>query len=143
MKKFVKRGMLAAVVVTAGLAAYQSYGSYGAKDNSLLMQNVEALARGPEPGGGGEGPTYSNAGSESECRSESGLWDLRLAPTAQSGLITVPKDKTITIPGIGEIKWAGKSGEVVPWCTYACTPYHNGCCIQNQQGIWVNGVKKS
>lgn len=49
MKKFVKRGMLAAVVVAAGLAAYQSYGSYGLQDSCLLMQNVEALAQSPEP----------------------------------------------------------------------------------------------
>lgn len=53
MKKSIKSGMVAAVVVAAGFAAYQSYGSYGAQDNSLLMQNVEALAddKNGEPGG--------------------------------------------------------------------------------------------
>ena len=44
MKKTIKCGIVAAVAVAAGFAAYQSYGSYGAQDNSLLMQNVEALA---------------------------------------------------------------------------------------------------
>ena len=142
MKNFVKCGIAAAAVVTAGFAAYQSYGVYDTQDNSLLMQNVEALAQGPEPGGNGEGPTYSNASSESECRSEGGLWNLRLAPI-QSGIAIVSKNKKITIPFLGEIEWPGKAGETVAWCTYACTSHHNGCCIQNQQGIWVNGVKKS
>lgn len=44
MKKSIKSGIVAAVAVAAGFAAYQSYGSYGLQDNSLLMQNVEALA---------------------------------------------------------------------------------------------------
>jgi hypothetical protein len=42
MIKTVKCGIAAAVVVAAGIAAFQSYGSYGTQDNSLLMQNVEA-----------------------------------------------------------------------------------------------------
>ena len=54
MKKSIKSGIVAAVVVTAGLAAYQSYGSYGLQDNSLLMQNVEALAEVPD------GPTIGD-----------------------------------------------------------------------------------
>ncbi len=48
MKKTIKCGIVAAVAVAAGFAAYQSYGSYGAQDNSLLMQNVEALAQAPD-----------------------------------------------------------------------------------------------
>ncbi len=44
MKKFVKSGIVAAMTVVAGFAAYQSYGSYNLQDHSLLMQNVEALA---------------------------------------------------------------------------------------------------
>lgn len=52
MKKTFKCGIVAAVAVAAGFAAYQSYGSYGLQDNSLLMQNIEALAENkPEPGG--------------------------------------------------------------------------------------------
>ena len=52
MKKLIKFGVVTAIAVVAGFAAYQSYGSYGAQDNSLLMQNVEALAESnPEPGG--------------------------------------------------------------------------------------------
>lgn len=58
MKKTIKCGIVAAVAVAAGFAAYQSYGSYGVQESSLLMQNVEALAQNnhPEPGGkdGGE-----------------------------------------------------------------------------------------
>lgn len=52
MIKTVKCGIAAAVVVAAGIAAFQSYGSYGTQDNSLLMQNVEALAQGPDGGDG-------------------------------------------------------------------------------------------
>ena len=44
MKKSIKGGIAAAMVVAAGFAAYQTYGAYGAQDNSLLMQNIEALA---------------------------------------------------------------------------------------------------
>ena len=49
MKKTIKCGIVAAVAVAAGFAAYQSYGSYGLQDNSLLMQNIEALASNQEP----------------------------------------------------------------------------------------------
>ena len=54
-------GIAAVVLVAAGIAAFQSYGSYGTQDNSLLMQNVEALAQGPDGGDGdtGDGNTGS------------------------------------------------------------------------------------
>ena len=57
MKKTFKCGIVAAVAVAAGFAAYQSYGSYGLQDNSLLMQNIEALAAddNQEPDGGDPG----------------------------------------------------------------------------------------
>ena len=55
MMKSVKCGIAAAVVVVASVAAFQSYGSYGTQDNSLLMQNVEALAQGPDGGDGDAG----------------------------------------------------------------------------------------
>ena len=45
MKKSIKCGIAAAVLAAAGFTAYQSYSSYGVQDNSLLMQNVEALAQ--------------------------------------------------------------------------------------------------
>ena len=54
-------GIAAAVLVAAGIAAFQSYGSYGTQDNSLLMQNVEALAQGPDGGDGDSGD--DNTGS--------------------------------------------------------------------------------
>lgn len=52
MKRIIKCGIVSAVVFSAGFAANQSYGFYGAQDNSLLMQNVEALAQNPEPRSG-------------------------------------------------------------------------------------------
>ncbi len=60
MKKSIKSGIVAAVAVAAGFAAYQSYGSYDLQDNSLLMQNVEALAQAPE------GPTSGDPNGEEE-----------------------------------------------------------------------------
>lgn len=51
MKKTIKCGIAAAVLVAAGFTAYQSYSSYGVQDNSLLMQNVEALASGADAEG--------------------------------------------------------------------------------------------
>ena len=48
MRKSIKCGIVAAVVVAAGFASYQSYGVYSIQNNSLLMQNVEALATGTE-----------------------------------------------------------------------------------------------
>ena len=55
MKKTIKCGIVATIVVTAGFAAYQSYSSYGSQDNSLLMQNIEALASGSDAGDGDNG----------------------------------------------------------------------------------------
>ncbi len=52
MKKSIKCGIAAAVLVAAGFTAYQSYSSYGVQDNSLLMQNVEALAQSSDGGDG-------------------------------------------------------------------------------------------
>lgn len=48
MKKLIKCGVAVAVVVAAGFVAYQSYGVYSIQNNSLLMQNVEALAADPK-----------------------------------------------------------------------------------------------
>lgn len=61
MRKSIKCGIAAAVVMAAGFAAYQTYGAYGAQDNSLLMQNIEALAG----DAGGEG--NSNKLPAHEC----------------------------------------------------------------------------
>ena len=54
MKKSIKCGITAAVVAVAGFAAYQSSASYGVQDNSLLMQNIEALASMNEVYDGGD-----------------------------------------------------------------------------------------
>ena len=56
-------GIAAAVLVAAGIAAFQGYGSYGTQDNSLLMQNVEALAQGPDGGDGDGDSGDGNTGS--------------------------------------------------------------------------------
>lgn len=57
MRKSIKCGIAAAVVMAAGFAAYQTYGAYGAQDNTLLTQNIEALAGNANGEGdaGGEG----------------------------------------------------------------------------------------
>lgn len=60
MKKSIKCGITAAVVAVASYVAYQSYGSYGVQDNSLLMQNIEALASGTDPNTGDTGDGGSN-----------------------------------------------------------------------------------
>lgn len=60
MRKSIKCGIAAAVVMAAGFAAYQTYGAYGAQDNSLLMQNIEALAQNPEPNGDPNGDGNSS-----------------------------------------------------------------------------------
>ena len=57
--KSVKCGIAAAVVFAAGFAAFQSFGAYGVQDNSLLMQNIEALAQGPD---GGSDATQGSSG---------------------------------------------------------------------------------
>lgn len=49
MKQLIKCSIAAVVLVAAGFAAYQSYGSYGVQNNSLLMQNIEALAQDIDP----------------------------------------------------------------------------------------------
>ncbi len=72
MKKTIKCGIVAAVAVAAGFAAYQSYGSYGAQDNSLLMQNVEALAADDK---NGEPDTKGDPGSGGSYRMAKCYWD--------------------------------------------------------------------
>ncbi len=52
MKNVIKCGIFAAVLVAAGFTANQSYSPYGVQDNSLLMQNVEALAQSSDGGDG-------------------------------------------------------------------------------------------
>ena len=54
MKTKFKCGIVAVAVMVAGFVAYQTYGSYGAQDNSLLMQNIEALAQSADAGESGD-----------------------------------------------------------------------------------------
>jgi hypothetical protein len=69
MKKSIKCGIVAAVAVAAGFAAYQSHGSYGLQDNSLLMQNIEALADDKDGDTDGDPNSGSNGNKHTECLS--------------------------------------------------------------------------
>ena len=85
MKKSIKCGIAAAVLVAAGFTAYQSYSSYGVQDNSLLMQNVEALASGADA----EGDPNGGGGKTSTCGQKSTYY-------GANGLIKCPKCNTGT-----------------------------------------------
>ena len=61
MKKTLKCGITAAVLVATGIAAYQSYSSYGVQHNNLLMQNVEALASGADADAEGDSDGNSDS----------------------------------------------------------------------------------
>lgn len=50
MKRIFKCGIASTIVAVASFVAYHTYVSYGYKDNSLLMQNIEALAQIPDSG---------------------------------------------------------------------------------------------
>ena len=73
MKKTFKCGIVAAVAVAAGFAAYQSYGSYGLQDNSLLMQNIEALAQAPDGPSSGD-PNGGTPTTYESCLEQGGQW---------------------------------------------------------------------
>ena len=56
MKKMILKSTLAVVAVTAScLGAWKTYDAYGCVDNSLLMQNIEALAQDPDGNGDSNG----------------------------------------------------------------------------------------
>ena len=83
MKKTLKCGIAAAVFVAAGIAAYQSYGSYGVQDNSLLMQNIEALASGSDAEGESD-PIGGNGGNKDKKKKKTKYY-------GADGLIKCPK----------------------------------------------------
>ena len=61
MKKAILKSTLAVVAVTAScLGAWKAYGAYGAVDNSLMMENIEALSgdNNGEPNDGVNGEAY-------------------------------------------------------------------------------------
>lgn len=134
MKKSIKCGITAAVVAVAGFAAYQSYGSYGVQDNSLLMQNIEALA---QEGDNQDGPEYSNAHTKNDCWAEHGSWNSLLVPTAQ-GVVICTKANELTILGQTYKQSGAKKGDTFPWANYTCQTNHvEDCCLPSQQGIWI------
>ncbi len=70
MKKMIFKSTLAVVAVTAScLGAWKTYDAYGCVDNSLLMQNIEALTQ-------GDGDTDSGGGNLIRVRNKSGkCWE--------------------------------------------------------------------
>ena len=55
MKKVILKSILAVVAVAAScLGAWKTYDAYGSVDNSLLMENLEALSEEPESEGNNE-----------------------------------------------------------------------------------------
>ena len=121
MKKSIKCGIVAAVAVAAGFAAYQSHGSYGLQDNSLLMQNVEALADddhqepdGGDPGSGGKekgtcGQKTKEYGTKGalkcpKCHMEVGLFGTKYS-YQKNGNLTCYKEGFV-----------GKKVECSPYC---------------------------
>ena len=121
MIKSVKCGIAAAVVVAAGFAAFQSYGSYGSQDNSLLMQNVEALAQGPD---GGDGDSGDGGGGGYRYPDRSGR------PKFCTLYIYMKGSETIAISG-SPIPWLEASEEYtkkrVEGITDMCPDKGNGC----------------
>ena len=58
MKKSIIKSTLAVVAIAAScLGAWKTYDAYGSVDNSLMMQNIEALSGGTESGGEGGDPS--------------------------------------------------------------------------------------
>ena len=94
MKKSIKCGIAATVVMAAGFAAYQTYGAYGAQDNSLLMQNIEALAGNAD----GAGDASGDGGANKPCkRGEINNFAL-LLDEPKTVEVTSKKSGTISIP---------------------------------------------
>ena len=158
MIKTVKCGIAAAVVVAAGIAAFQSYGSYGTQDNSLLMQNVEALAQGPDGGDGDASGDSNGAGfgqgstptTYEECLQKGGVW-------GYSSVYHGTKNLQVEGAGGFKIIWDGKEYGVsfstkkgkryeLPATEYKCIEdSHNSssdkknCCVY--QGLYYCGVR--
>lgn len=53
-KNFLKSTLAVVAVVVASLGAWKAYGAYGVNDNTLLMENLEALSQGGDNPGGGQ-----------------------------------------------------------------------------------------
>lgn len=127
----------ALILIAGGMWAYYDHMQVESSKSCLLLKNVEALTGNENS----TGPVYSSARTQNECTQANGLWKMRLK-IISSGVVTISKNKTIKLPFVGEISWWGKTGEVVAWCTYSCEDYNgDNCCPQDQQGVYVNGVK--
>ena len=126
MIKSVKCGIAAAVVAVAGFAAFQSYGSYGSQDNSLLMQNVEALAQGPD-GGDGDGGDGSGGGYSYPGKDEVAKFCTLYIYMKGGVKVTVTDSPNPQLEASGEYTKTKKEGLKVrcPDKGHGCNPY--GC----------------
>lgn len=126
MIKTVKCGIAAAVVVAAGVAAFQSYGSYGTQDNSLLMQNVEALAQGPD-GGDGDGGDGSGGGYRYPDKSGDAKFCTLYIYMKGSAKVSVTDSPNPQLEASGEYTKTTREGlkDRCPDKGHGCNPY--GC----------------
>ena len=141
-------GIAAAVLVAAGIAAFQSYGSYGTQDNSLLMQNVEALAQGPDggDGDGGEGSLVSNKAIEYVYGSE-------YKPTGFKANIDIDVDLLKILSKMIGKTYRSKAidANVSAYMTYEsyqiyqknCVDYPGSKCVcsTTNNGVWIKKPK--
>lgn len=141
MKKSIKGGIAAAMVVAAGFAAYQTYGAYGAQDNSLLMQNIEALAGNAD----GEGDASGDGGANKPCKRGEINNFVLLLDEAKTEVVTSIKSGTISIPvtygdGVDTLLTYSGSFESdktykVAYAALRCQKSTGNCCKVKDQEI--------
>lgn len=123
MKKTIRCGIAAAVLVAAGFTAFQSYSSYGVQDNSLLMQNVEALASGADAEGDGGGD-WSDCPRDKYIRNAKEDWESQKAQyDAGVGVYVMFRGRKVNVGGS-----VGVGGTVyVPRCADST----GNCCAKS------------
>ena len=85
MKKVIIKSALAVVVMaTSCLGAWRAYGAYGNVDNSLLMENLEALAH--DEGGDASGDSWFNINDRCIVQGESMRAVACVEPVTSSGV---------------------------------------------------------
>ena len=141
MKKSIKCGIAATVVMAAGFAAYQTYGAYGAQDNSLLMQNIEALAGNAD----GEGDASGDGGANKPCKRGEINNFVLLLDEAKMAEVTSKKSGTISIPvtygdGVDTLLTYSGSFESdktykVAYAALRCQKSTGNCCKVKDQKI--------
>ena len=126
MKNVIKCGIFAAVLVAAGFTAYQSYSSYGVQDNSLLMQNVEALAQSSD---GGDGDANGGGFLYPDRRSKPKFCRLYVYTDASGKVIYSSTNENVQLEASGIYYKIVQYGlkEDCPDKGSGCTPFH---CIE-------------